>query len=542
MKKILIFLLFPLLLGSCIKEITDVYEKSQKVKGIQWNPTIAAPLVSSSLGIRDALDQLGDSIDFLRVESDGGLTVFYSVDYETPESGDILKLSDQLFADAIALTSTELSDLTNTGSVTVNRSFVFDYNVGSSEIDRLLWKLGNGMLSINSSLQHDIDFEITFPRIRKNGTPLSASISSNYVGVNPLEDSVAVDFTDYDADLTKTSQGHSEFAADVTITINRVNGNAVGLFETVAFGLSCTNQRYREAIGYFGNANFAVGVDTLNIDLLENTSNGSFTAFDPRLKFVFTNSFGIPIEMKVLEFKGINNDNNAVDLTGLPDPLPFPNLGILDFKQSKKDSLVLNRNTSNLADFLGNLPAKVVYHLDVTTNPDGNTVNRNWITDESKLKVEIGAELPIHGTARDFEFEQIQPFEFDLEQAELIEEVLLRIYTENGLPVDLALQAYFEDSTTNTVLDSLFGTDQLVLAAAPVGSNGRVTQASPKTTDVTVNAATADNLTQANRIRFVARFNTSFEDGSQPPVKFYDDYEMLIQLGVQGTVNVKQDF
>ncbi|MEJ6751430.1 MAG: hypothetical protein QNL27_08840, partial [Bacteroidia bacterium] len=60
MKKSLLFIVLVLFLGSCIKDITDTIEKGQKLSGIQWNPTIAVPLVYSRLGLQDVLNEVQD--------------------------------------------------------------------------------------------------------------------------------------------------------------------------------------------------------------------------------------------------------------------------------------------------------------------------------------------------------------------------------------------------------------------------------------------------------------------------------------------------
>ena len=542
MKKILLSVFLALLMVSCVRDILNTAEKAQNVTGIQWNPSIAVPLVYSRLGIKDALDQFGDSIDFLRVESDGGLTVFFSTEYETKTASDILQLPNQVFADAIALSTSERQDLSNNGSVTLSRRFELEYDFGGNEMDRLLLKAGSGVLKVNSSLKHNYSVKVTFDDWKNDGSELIQTVTSNYKGFDPNEDSTNVDYANYEADFTKTAKGHTDFVANVEVTITEIPGNAVELIETIAFAMLLNEQRYKEVVGYFGEANFSNGIDTLEVDALANTNGGSFTAYDPKLKFVFSNSFGIPIAMDITQFDGTDNDGNVVSLTGLPSPLPFPNLSLAEFGQTKKDSLIIDRNTSNLADYLGNLPVKNVYEIDVNTNPGGKGAGRNWITDQSTIGVSVDAELPIHGTAKDFELEQIQEFEFPLDDPEMIEEVLLRIYTENGLPVDLALQAYFEDSTSNTVLDSLFGDDQLILSAADVDGDGKVTEAKPKTTDVSVTSEVAKNMASSNRVRIIIKFNTLFDGTTQPPVKFFEQYDVLLQLGVQTTANIDQDF
>jgi hypothetical protein len=204
----------------------------------------------------------------------------------------------------------------------------------------------------------------------------------------------------------------------------------------------------------------------------------------------------------------------------------------------KRDSLEVNKNTTNLIDYLNNKPAKNVYTVEVKVGE--STGVRHSLLDTSIIKARIDIEIPLSGTARDYIIEAVQPFDLSLDNAEAVEEVLLRLYTENGFPIDVQTQIYFEDSITNTVLDSLFGSDILILPSANVDASGRVTSANPKTIDAMMDNASVDHLKNANRIRLRATFNTPFDGGMQPDVKFYTNYDLLLQLGVQAEVLITQ--
>ena len=88
--------------GSCIKDLTETADKIQNIDGIQWNPTIAAPLVYSRLKLEDLLKQ-GVVDQYLRVESDGSMTLVYSDMYESEGAENILRLDDQNFSETFAL-------------------------------------------------------------------------------------------------------------------------------------------------------------------------------------------------------------------------------------------------------------------------------------------------------------------------------------------------------------------------------------------------------------------------------------------------------
>ncbi len=532
------------LLGGCLKQIVDTVESVEKVDVVKWDASFAVPLVHSTLSLKDALDQLGD-VDYLKVKSDGGLSIVYSDSFETKPAPNIINLPDQIFGNALAISGSDITDLNNNGTVTVKRSFKMVYKFGSSEVDRLLFKDGGGTIKVSSDMQHEYSLKLSIPEFKKDGIAFSQTTFASFDGTEAT-DSSQYSFDGYNCDFTKTAQGHTEFVVDIELTINKKAGNPIDAFESVAFVFDLKDQKYQELIGFFKSVEFSNGVDTLNIDFFETVKSGSFSLADPQLKFVITNSFGIPMDVNITKFDGTSANGNLLSLTGMPSPLPIPKLDLSEFGQSKKDSFTLSGTNSNIGDYVGNMPFENVYRVEIVTNPTG--IGRNWVSDKSTIGVDIDIDVPIYGTAKDFVFERDIPFsladnaDMSLEEFEQIQALLLRVYTENGFPIDVSAQLYFEDSVTSTVLDSLFGEDILILQAASLDGTGKVTEANPDATDILVENEQIKNIYDANNIRAVIKFNTSFDGTNQPDVKFFEEYKMLLQLGLQASFNINQKF
>jgi len=116
MKKSLLFIVVVLFLSSCIKDITDTIEKGQKLSGIQWNPTIAVPLVYSRLGLQDVLNEVQD-FEYVRVEADGSLTLVYADEYESEIAENLLILDDQSYGETVTLDALQLNTLNTSGTL-----------------------------------------------------------------------------------------------------------------------------------------------------------------------------------------------------------------------------------------------------------------------------------------------------------------------------------------------------------------------------------------------------------------------------------------
>jgi len=521
-----------------MKDITDTIEKGQNLSGIQWNPTIAVPLVYSRLGLQDVLNQVQD-LEYIRVEADGSLTIVYADEYESDIAENLLSLDNQSYGETFSLDASQLNTLATSGTLVLTFNRTLGYSAGSNEVDKIWFKGGTLPLNISTTLEHDVTFKITIPEALKNGTALSETVSALYTTA-PNTGSSTISLQDLEIDFTKTTQTYSEIDVELEITITKKGSNSIKPVESVTFGMQLLNQKYSKITGLFDVIDFSTQGNTFDISFFRNSQSGSFTLADPRIKFILRNSIGIPIDASVPRFEGTNPNNNLVSLTGFPNPLPFPVVANSEMGATKVDSFELNKNTSNLGAYINNRPASNYYELAVKTTTIGS--DRHFLLDSSRVSARVEIEIPLEGTAKDYVLESAQPFNLELDNPDQVKEILVRLYTENGFPADIAIQLYFEDSVSNTVLDSLILGDILILPSANIDANGKVDGVNPKTTDILMGTANVLRITAANRIRIKAYFNTLKENGgNQPDVKFYNIYDLLLQMGVQAEVLINQD-
>lgn len=537
MKKSILLFILIFTLGSCVRDILDVADKVENIDAIEWNPTIAVPLIYSRLAMEDVIGRASTD-EFLRVETDGSLTLVYKDEYVSLQAESLFELSDQSFSETFTLNASQLATLNSTNTLTIDLSRTLGYVISDTEIDRILLKTGTFSTQLSTTLEHDVSFTLSIREGTIAGTSFSPTVSATSPFI-PNVGTSSTDLKDLAIDFTQTAKGHSEMEVDISLVITKRAGRPLKPVETITYTAEILDQAYQRVDGLFGVLDFTSSGDTLEIPFFENNDGGTFTLADPRIKFVFANSAGVDVDARTLSFDGTNTDQNRIALTGLPDPLPFPGLDFTEIGQEKKDSLSLNKNTSNLSDFINNRPANIYYQMDIKSSPGSG---RQWLLDTSKVRVEIDVEIPLEGTAKDFALVASQPFDLTLENSTDIKEVLIRLYTENGFPVDVSTQVFFEDSISNTVVDSLIVDDKLILPSGTVDASGRVASANPKTTDILLNAARVERILSANRIRLRATFDTPSVDGMQPDVKFFSTYDLLLQLGVQAEILVEQQF
>ena len=427
MKKSLLFIVVVLFLSSCIKDITDTIEKGQKLSGIQWNPTIAVPLVYSRLGLQDVLNEVQD-FEYVRVEADGSLTLVYADEYESEIAENLLILDDQSYGETFTLDALQLNTLNTSGTLVLTYNRTLGHLFGANEIDKIWYKGGTLLLNISTTLEHDVAFKITIPEAKNNRTSLSETVSAIYT-IAPNTGSSTIPLQDLEIDFTKTPQTYSEMDVELEITITKKGSNSLKPTETVTFDMQLLSQNYSKVTGLFDVLYFATPGDSFDIGFFENSQSGTFTIADPRIKFILKNSIGIPLAASITRFEGTNTDNNRVSLIGVPDPLPIPIIPNSEMWTTQVDSFELNKNTSNLADYINNRPASNYYKIDVKTANTGS--DRHFLLDSSKVTARVEIDIPLEGTAKDFVLESSQPFSLELENPDQVKEILVRLYTVN---------------------------------------------------------------------------------------------------------------
>ncbi len=178
----------------------------------------------------------------------------------------------------------------------------------------------------------------------------------------------------------------------------------------------------------------------------------------------------------------------------------------------------------------------MIYKINSLTNPSGAT-NSNFVIDSSRFKVDLEIELPLYGTAKDFEMVDTLGFTFKESISEDVESVLFRSYTSNGFPVDIDLQVYFTDSAY-VKLDSMVIPNQLIIASATVNPlTGIVTAPYTKIYDATFTKARLENLKKVKHMILDAEAATY--NGGTTDVKIYSDYRLDVKFGLQLQIKKK---
>lgn len=529
-KKMYLSLFLASLFSSCLKDNFDF----DKMKDGGWSPELAMPLAHTSMSIQDLMRSESDSGNLV-MDSSMFCTLIYTGNATRISSNELISLPDQSFQATAQLTSA-LANLINTqGSLSVSFEQVLDLSFpGGIALDSMTYKNGQMWMNMNMRIPADVQLTISIPSATLNGVPYTASHLFHYTGTLPVTQNVAVDLSGYKFDLSDNGASKNKlrikFDFDITHT-----GTAITSNHRLNMNCNLNGYNFSSIYGYFGQQAFMSDYDTINITLFNHLDAfSSFTIAKPEVKISFNNSIGVPVRANVVNMKGVDGDfSDLIVAQGFPNPLPVVSPNFNQIGQTLSGEFIMNSTNSNVKQLIAAKPKYLMTRIESTINPNGNT-GMNFMTDSSKIDIDVEVKLPLHGTAENFVLRDTVDFNYN--HLQNVQSMTLRTLLKNGFPFDANWQIYFADYNYQ-VLDSLVTTGNLFMPSAIVNlNNGKVKEPS---------TAMHDNTLDRNRIvkimnakYMIIKANAATYQNGSVNVKIYGDYKFEVNIGVIAKVNL----
>lgn len=486
-----------LLITSC-SQFSDIDE----IEDVEFEAEYALPLINSTSSLLDLLLSTKEDLSELTVDEQGNF-IFYYEDQGPEKKAD--EIYDNAFSFPFALLDTFVS-------VPVA---LFE-NIAVHQMD-----IRSGQLQFEFISQHseDIEVEVVFPQMTKDGSVFKYTYQVNYDGNAPTQ--VSTPSVSVEGYTLNTTNNQLEMRYRAT----RSNGQSVMLS---LVGGQAQNWEYDYMEGLWAKDEFGLEKDTLNIDVFEEKFTGEVSFADPKLTIILENSFGFPVMAQVNSLQMIDEFGTVLELesTLFDDGLHLDYPTINEVNASKTTTITFDRTNSNIVELLNSQPQQVIYDLAVVVNPNEISNEAGFITTDSKIKVTIQTEVPVHGTLSDLTVEKT--VETDFNDADELTHAEFKLIAENGLPINVDLQFYFLDED-ESIMDSLFTEVVHPLNAASVDSEGNVTQDAKMVTTVSIPADRMNLLKYSKNMMMKAGMSTS-NDGTSP-VKMNSEQTLNIKLG-----------
>jgi hypothetical protein len=470
---------------------------------VKLNPEYAIPLLETEMGLRDLFDNFnGDA--FLKVQSDGTFQMLYQ--------GKMLETQPfNLFAG--------LPDVQTIPIIQADIGVPFP-SPSNTRIDAIDFK--NGFLKWRFDAQAmPLNVRISVPQFTKNGQPfLKEFILTN----EAYRDSINLNSWH-----CEPTQGNIVFSCQAT----KANGESVSLNNQGTYEL--TRFEATSIEGYFGQFLVALPKNAVALDFFQMwRKNGKILFTEPKITFNFENSYGFPIQARTSTAESINQAGQKIALespltTGVN--LPYPTLNEMGAVKNYTQSI--DSKNSNLGELLASNLTEFSQSVIAITNLGNTSKMAGFYTEKCRLKVSYTLEVPIVGTAENFVVFDTLPIV--LSNFSQVSAAEFKLTTDNSLPLDMNLQAYFINDTGG-VIDSLVQKQPLILRGAPTTAFGTTIGSNLAYNFIKMDAAKFNNIRPTKRI--IVKYTVSSTNNGANAVRINSAQLVGLKLGVRVGVNL----
>ena len=398
-------------------------------------------------------------------------------------------------------------------------------DLSDPSVDAMLKNIEFGTANLpvvtTSTFNTKVGIDISLPDANRGGnalSPLSVSASTGtvnsemdlsnaniYLGSNPVKDYNMLRISV--ATQIEASNGLVEFDSSDFISIE--------------FDASTAEFEYLD--GYLGQDTFDISIDDLDVSQLAELGRG-INMENPKMEIFVTNSFGIPILVK-LDITAKDENAQELPMNAPNMNFPFPSIG--ERGTLKAETFSINKDNSDIVECLGMPATTFDIKGQAIMNPDGFTGFDNHITQASAIDLGFAADIPMTFTAKNFSYIDTIPNGATLQGLQDFDLLELKIKTLNGFPLGGSLDLIFTDAQYNTI-DSLV--DVTLLESAFVDNQGQITSSTENMTTFLMTAEMLDKLNALKCENILIQTNFNSYDNGNVPVSIFTSCTLDITL------------
>lgn len=522
---------------SCLLVACNVqyFENAKFDSDIVFDPSIAVVFGELNYTVDELFEQLNDANAGITTNDDGVVTIVYTEELQSQSAEEFLQVQDQSFGNSLPAGV----DVSNPGvqtTIRVSESYEFNLSQRGAEVyDSIFFKSGLFEFTVESDFNANIDFTATFKSLQKNGAELVMSGSltpgnNTFSETENLNDYVGYFFEDKDG-----NPDSNKFLVDITYDIGIEPDGNINSTDRIQFNVGMTNTRFDRVYGFIDSQELEVSFEIVNFDFFEQFGTGNITFADPRVSFVFNNSFGFPLGVDFRQIIATNAEGQSVSLQGeiinQLNQVAGPRL--VNEGVTRVTEIEINNENSNISELLGIQPETVVVDVVATSNPNGVPFQYNFIRDESILNVGVDIEIPFDMNINGLRAEERMSFT-PPENIDDAKRLMIRLASENYIPLEGLVEVQFLNAN-GAIVHSI--DEQAVFTAAEVGTNGRTSVPTTTTTDFILETEDIRDIKSATSINLVVTLSTT-DAGQGTSVKLYNDYELKFKVSGQLDITI----
>lgn len=472
----------------------------------QEQATWALPLVAGEI---DASDLLNQSLTFgeIRVANDGLISIHYS--------GDLLqKTKREIFFPIPGNLPIPMVDTFSSVTLPVVNNMI---------VHRAILANGNYWFSYSHQQSQPVNLSMWVPEMTINGQILSHQLTIPYGGQSPTFGSTA-HFPLDNILMVPVNNKISLHYRSTTLDNQPINMTSMFFFyDQIDF-------KYIE--GFIGQNVYDLKKDSIEFDLYKSFAQGGLYFDDPQITMTVSNSFGFPVKALVNVFEVQTAGGTTLNFTSsiLDAGMLFNYPKLQEQGQSKTTSFVFNSGNSNVREIFNAQARRIVYDIDALSNPFLIPDSTFFIAEQSGFTINVTVDLPLKGKVSDYPAERT--FEINAENLKDLKEGVLRVETDNGLPLTARAQIYLYNGS-GSLLDSVFAVPQDIFKSAKTNAQGIVTSNTLNTLDIPVPENKIQAWSNTKSLRILLHFNSPAD---QNVVQISNTNKMKFRMGFIGKV------
>lgn len=485
----LLFVVIVLVNGCNINEL-----ELDNIQAPALTGSFAAPLGHVSYTVRELLQEVGDSLDYVE-DSTSLIKLVFRDTTEFNSGSDIIELVN---VQDTSRFSPDTVLVNNTGSSVVisrSRKLFFDFPTGDGDpIDSIFYTSGELSVAVSTDMEGDFSYDLSIGNTVNINTGLPATFSS--------ASNNSLDLANHKMLLEDTTV--NGFKVDFNYNVTLQDGQEITANNQVTLSINYLDQEYSIVYGFFGQDIINVGSNTIDVSFFEDLGGNGFIFEAPEITLDFENSYGVPMGFLFSNFYAIKNQDTT-NLTGPVTSNPQIVLapGLDNVGGSITSQTVINGNNSSLPDLLKKAPGAIGLDMKAQMNPQSTSV-QNFILNTSLINVYSTIEIPM--SIQMNEVTQTQDFKLgDGLNFEAADSASIRIVAVNEIPfsVLLDLELYNEGDTLlyanrfNRVIETPF-----------LNVDGSLKQPRKNIADIDISGEGIDALREATKMVIVFSFNT----------------------------------
>lgn len=483
-----------------------------KIKTEEYAPEIAVPLVDATFTVQDILDNF-ETGGYVGVGDNGIIRLFYQ--------GKVLEMKGDSLFSLPSVPPVEVPLISGGPSATVPFP-----SANGEKLNEIRFKSGTMKLKFkNPSNTETVTVSINMPDFSKNGQVLN--VAKTLAPSQTLTESIAL-------------AGYKVMLVNGGIDLSYTVSNNLTLPQAVTFTLEIQQPKYSYVEGNFKQMGFNFPLDSVSLDMFRNLKSGNVQFTDPRVTFNFQNSYGLPLRISANTLNALTQTSGWVNfmastyfnaVTGHHEfNFAYPSMS--EIGQTKNSTFYFNNTNSNIGSVISGLPYRVLYDLSVQSNPD-DLADNFFITDTSRLAVDVKVELPFTGKAKESVLKD--SFDVNFDAFKMLKTAGFKTVVENDFPLSGNIQLYFY-SKTGVLLDSMFTNSSALFAAAEVSATGQVTAPTKTLNEAYFDATRFATVKTAAKIVLKATMS-SLQNGEKE-VSIFNTSGLRVKLGVISSISV----